>query len=75
MEVTLTPRSVELLRRLATLGSPEQVIELALERMVRELADPKGALVILDELDDMERLRKMRLAEQRELEGSQRENS
>ena len=66
MEVSLTPRAEELLRERPHLGTPEQVIELALERLFRNLHDPKQALAILDELDDVEKLRQMKLAEERE---------
>jgi hypothetical protein len=41
--------------------------------MVRDLADPKHALAILDELEDLEKLRKMKLFEEQELAKRKRE--
>ncbi|MFL6450950.1 MAG: hypothetical protein ACJ746_25215 [Bryobacteraceae bacterium] len=57
MEVTLTSRAEELLRELAHLGPPEQIVEMALEQM---LADEPTAKNQVSAREAVERIRELR---------------
>jgi hypothetical protein len=56
--VNLTPRAQELLQQLAHAGSPEQVVEEALERLASELGKTEKRLTPHEAVDRIRELRK-----------------
>ena len=58
MEVTLTSRAQDLLRELAHLGSAEQIIEMALERLVADQPPAKKRMTAQEAVDRIRELRK-----------------
>jgi hypothetical protein len=56
--VNLTPRAEELLQQLAHAGSPEQVVEEALERLASELGKTEKRMTPHEAVDRIRELRK-----------------
>lgn len=57
MEVTLTPRAEELPRQLSHLGSPEEIIEMALERLVADQPPAKKRMTAQEAVNRIRELR------------------
>lgn len=58
MEVALSPRAEELHRQLAHLGSPEQIIEMALELLLADQPPAKKRMTAQEAVDRIRELRK-----------------
>lgn len=57
MTINLTPRAAALLQQLAHMGSAEEVVARALERLAAEQATPKKRMAPAEAVDRIRRLR------------------